>query len=209
MTATLQHDPLGPGAGVLTASSPAELCDAVRRIVPVIAAPGDAMAVWALHPSEQDVAPEQAYAEDRALVGGADVRIHELARPRQHNVIWVDRYHLLVRGADPSAAWQLMGLYVASAGECIVAIHHPSVAFAVSDLVERLPGLHRTERFADAAFQQVRCAFYWNPSEPGQLAVAAPPSQLAMMAGVLAGTLPGTPPGGPGAADGGGPPLVW
>ena len=130
-TIWVQDEPSGLVSGLRIGSDVAAASAAViQGLVEAIAQPTDVLTSWALHPYEQDGTREVAYANERRELGdAATVYVEELTRPRQQNVVWVDRYHLIASGCTPRSTHRLCGLYVAGdGGQCVCMIHDPSVS---------------------------------------------------------------------------------
>ena len=134
----IDSDPYVPGQWTLRSSTPAVLAAVPDAIVQVLGFEHDVLAVWALHHDEQTGARDELYREERRELGPtAQPRIVELARPWQARVVWVDRYHLVASG-PATAASRLLGLYVASNGRLVLAVHDPSVTAMVQQSMHAL-----------------------------------------------------------------------
>lgn len=140
-TIWVQDEPAGLVSGLrIEASHPAAAAVVVDTLVTAIAQPSDGVTGWALHPYEQDGMADQAYANERRELGDdAMVYVEELTRPRQHGVVWVDRYHLIASGCSARTAHRLCGLYVAGdGGQCVCLIHDPSVSHVMHEHVRAI-----------------------------------------------------------------------
>lgn len=136
----LESDPFQPGRWLIRSSHPGALAAVPDAIVQVLQLEDEALAGWMLHPDEQAGIRDAAYHDELAEIGhGPLVEVMELARPWQQNVVWVDRYHLLVAAAPPRIATRLLGLYVGSKGQSVLAVHHPSVAALIQQEIAALP----------------------------------------------------------------------
>lgn len=176
MTLTVAADPLDPQRLVARSDDPRTLAQIADRLLRALSEPGDTLGGWALHPSEQDGGRESAYREERSLVPyTAIVEVIELARPRQRRVVWIDRYHLLVRGAPPEVGGPLSGLYVGGQGILCLYVHHPSAAHPVSDLVTRLPYSGHNQWDEPHTVAQCRYAMRIDAQEPSLVRIACTP----------------------------------
>ena len=136
----LDHDMLRPGHMVIHHPSPSVLAAVPDAIAQAVAPAGTTCSVWAVHHAEQAASTRDAYAHERAELGlGAHIEVVELVRPRQNNVIWTDRLHLLATHAPASAAARILGLYVDSAGDAVTVLHHPATSAAVVTALQSLP----------------------------------------------------------------------
>jgi len=171
----LETDPFLPGRWAIRSDNPSVLAAVPDALVQVLELGSEALAAWALHPDEQAGIRDAAYHDElRELGHGPLVEVVELVRPWQHNVVWVDRYHLVVRAAPSTVASRLLGLYVGSKGRMVLSVHHPSVAGIVQQEVAGMPNENgrdwdRGEHVGNARFVlrydpdqrdvvQVRCA---------------------------------------------------
>lgn len=161
-------DPVRPGVLVVH-GSPAALTTVPLRLARAIGEPSDLFAVHALHPSEQDVPSHLAYQEERSELGtappplGPTVEVVELARPYQQNVVWIDRFHLLVMGAQLDRMDRLLGLYVTSEGQIRIFCHHPSVAFPVHERLRMLLGELADRQPPDDLLAMTRFTVWYDP----------------------------------------------
>lgn len=170
-----------PGVSVVTSDSPAVLAAVPQTLNRAMCQPGDAMAVWALHPHEQDSVADVAYSSERSELGlNAQVRVMELARPRQQNVVWIDRYHLLANSANPEVAHRLLGLYVGSPGEIAIYVHHPSVTAQLAASLEAFPNAGGRDWCNHLLISQCRWAAHYAKQSPGAVSVAIAPAFVAM-----------------------------
>lgn len=136
----LDSDPIHPGQWTLQSSNPAVLAAVPDAIVQVLDLKNEVLAAWALHPDEQAGIRDAAYHDELAELGPqALVEVRELSRPWQPNVVWVDRYHLLVGSAPASVGSRLLGLYVGSKGRIVLSVFHPSVAALIGSEYDTMP----------------------------------------------------------------------
>ncbi|MCW2925683.1 MAG: hypothetical protein JWM98_3087, partial [Thermoleophilia bacterium] len=99
----VETDPYRPGRWTLRSDNPSVLAAVPDALVQVLDLGAEAMSGWALHPDEQAGGASAAYGDELREIGhGPLVHVVELARPWQHNVVWVDRYHLVVVAAPPT-----------------------------------------------------------------------------------------------------------
>jgi hypothetical protein len=128
------------GSLLVRSESPAVLAGIPDALVQTLPTAGDVATIWALHPSEQTGIRDVAYQHEREELGhGAAVDIVEMARPRERNVVWVDRYHLLARTNNLASVARVLGLYVGSGGQLVAYVHHASVSAAVDAAVLTFP----------------------------------------------------------------------
>lgn len=129
-----------PGRWHVASDTPAAVAAVPDAVVQVLGFTTDVSACWALHASEQDGARDQAYVHERQELGpAATVEVLELLRPRQPNVVWVDRFHLLALGAPAAAASRLLGLYVDGEGQLVTYLYQPVSTPAVSEFISQAP----------------------------------------------------------------------
>jgi hypothetical protein len=117
-----------------------------------------------------------------------------LAREYRPHTVWIDRVHLLATSARPEVASRLLGLYVGSAGDLILAIHDPSVTQPVAQHITHVPELRTDERLGASFVQQCRFVVSYDRDAPDSVLVLAPqPMALAVqdalgrLAGLVAG----------------------
>mgnify|MGYP001450466077 CR=1 FL=1 len=119
----VETDPFHAGRWTLRSANPSVLAAIPDALVQVLDLGGEALAAWALHPDEQQGIRDAAYHDELREIGhGPIVEVRELVRPWQPNVVWVDRYHLLVVAAQPTLGSRLLGLYVGSKGRIVVGV---------------------------------------------------------------------------------------
>lgn len=125
----------------IRSTHPAALAAIPDALAQRIAQPHDVATCWLIHPSEQDSTRDAAYEQERHEIGlSGAVVIEELTRPRQRNVVWVDRYHLLATSVPLPAISRLAGLYVdGSGGRMTCFVHDPSVTHQIWQHVASLP----------------------------------------------------------------------
>ena len=174
---SVQPDPLVPGRWTLRSTSPAALAAVPDVLVRSLGLEHDTLGAWALHPDEQDGMRDAAYRDELGMLGQlAHARVHELPRPWQQNVVWVDRYHLLVHAADARLAGKLLGWYVGSKGELLLAVFDPSVAAMVQHSIDQIPDTHPSQRdqLVQQLLQHSRFLAWFRPEEQGELILRTP-----------------------------------
>lgn len=182
----LEQDSFQPGRWTVRSNSPAALAAVPDALVQVLGLGDEALAAWALHPDEQAGIRDAAYHEELHELGpAASVEVVELVRPWQQNVVWVDRYHLLVTAARPAAGSRLLGLYVGSTGRIVVGVHHPSVAALVQQEFARLPNDHGRDWQSQALVANCRFVLCSTPQQPGTLELRAPQPMAQPVQGAL------------------------
>lgn len=171
----VETDPYQPGRWTLRSGHPSVLAAVPDALVQVLELGGEALAAWALHPDEQAGVRSAAYHDELREVGhGPQVDVVELARPWQHNVVWVDRYHLLVAGAPPQVGSRLLGLYVGSKGRMVLTVHHPSVSGMVHQEFAAMPNENAREWDRMEHVANARFVLRYHPDQPGALQLRAP-----------------------------------
>jgi hypothetical protein len=142
--------------------------------------PGDLLSVHALHSAEQDGTREGAYLQERQVIGPhVTVDVYELARPRQRNVVWIDRYHLIAPGAQPIVAGMLLGLYAGGEGTITLMVHHPTSIQAVESHLYQLPHGGATRWDDPMITSQCRYAVHCSQQQRGVVHVACTPLLVA------------------------------
>jgi hypothetical protein len=170
-------DPLRVGTWTLSCAHPGALAAVPDALIQVLDLGGEALAAWALHNDEQQGMRDDAYRDElRELGPAALAQVVELPRPWQANVVWVDRFHLVVAAAPPAVGSRLLGLYVGSPGSIVLALHHPSVAALVQQHVASLTEGQGRDWDIPAAVQNVRFIMRASPQAPGSLELRAPQS---------------------------------
>jgi hypothetical protein len=183
----IDADPHRPGHWLLGSTNAAALAAIPDALVQVLGLQDDALAAWSLHPDEQTGAREASYQEElRELGYGPVAEVLELARPWQQNVVWVDRYHLLVSGARPATATRLLGLYVGSAGRIVLAVHHPSVSALIQQGLRQLATAERERWDEDDLVSLTRFLLRAAPDRPQQVELRAPGSTARAVEAALA-----------------------
>lgn len=191
----VESDPFHAGRWTLRSDHPSVLAAVPDALVQVLELGSDALAAWALHPDEQAGIRDAAYHDElRELGHGAAVEVVELVRPWQQHVVWVDRYHLVVRAAPPAAGSRLLGLYVGSKGRLVLSVHHPSVAGIVQQLVAAMPADGGAAWEAADHVGSARFVLRYSPDEPDAVQLRAPQPMahgvqeaLGRLAGMVAG----------------------
>jgi hypothetical protein len=175
----IEGDPWQPGHWTLRSDNPSVLAAVPDAVVQVLelGSSGDVLGAWALHPDEQAGIRDAAYHDELREIGiGPIVEVRELVRPWQQNVVWVDRYHLLVAGAQPQLGSRLLGLYVGSKGRIVLSVYHPSVAGIVQGELDGMPNENGRDWERDQHVANARFVLRYDPSSPGALEVRAPQS---------------------------------
>ncbi len=173
----LETDPYQPGRWTLRSDNPSVLAAIPDALVQVLELGGEALAAWALHPDEQAGIRDAAYHDELREIGvGPIVEVRELVRPWQQNVVWVDRYHLLVAAASPTLGSRLLGLYVGSKGRIVLSVYHPSVAGIVHAALDGMPNENAREWDSQNHVANARFVLRYDPDQPGavQLRCAQP-----------------------------------
>ncbi|MCW2927745.1 MAG: hypothetical protein JWM86_1713 [Thermoleophilia bacterium] len=163
----VEPDPIQPGRWTLRSPNAAALAAIPDALVQVLELGGEAMAGWALHPDEQAGIRDAAYHDELRELGPQSlVQVAEQVRPWQPNVVWVDRYHLLVGAASPTLGSRLLGLYVGSKGRIVLSVHHPSVAALVQQAITAMPVDNARDWDAPAHLANARFVLRYDPSDP-------------------------------------------
>jgi hypothetical protein len=173
----VESDPFQPGRWALRSDNPSVLAAIPDALVQVLELGGEALAAWALHPDEQAGLRDAAYHDELREIGiGPLVEVRELTRPWQQNVVWVDRYHLLVAAAPPTLGSRLLGLYVGSKGRIVLSVYHPSVAGMVQGEIDGMPNENGREWDRQQHVANARFVLRYDPDQPGvvQLRCAQP-----------------------------------
>lgn len=178
----VETDPLVPGRWTLRCNNPSALAATCDALVQVLDLGGEALAGWALHNDEQAGMRDAAYIDELQELGPmAAAQVVELTRPWQPNVVWVDRYHLLIASAAPPMGSRLLGLYVGSPGRIVLSVHQPSMAAQVQAAIAALPESSGRGWDDPAHVALTRFVLRYDPEEPGAVKVRAPqPSALAV-----------------------------
>jgi len=173
----VETDPYRPGRWTLRSPNPSVLAAVPDALVQVMELGGEALAAWALHPDEQAGIRDAAYHDELREIGhGPLVQVVELVRPWQQNVVWVDRYHLVVAAAPPPIGSRLLGLYVGSQGRMVLSVHHPSVAAMVQAEIAAMPNDNGREWERDLHVANARFVVRYDPDHGGTLQLRAPQS---------------------------------
>lgn len=173
----VENDIYQPGRWTLRSENPSVLAAIPDALVQVLELGGEALAAWALHPDEQQGIRDAAYHDELREIGvGPLVEVRELVRPWQPNVVWVDRYHLLVAAAQPTLGSRLLGLYVGSKGRIVLSVYHPSVAGIIHGELDGMPNENGREWERSQHVDNVRFVLRYDPDQPGavQLRCAQP-----------------------------------
>lgn len=181
------------GGLVVRSEHPAALAAVPDALVQVLGLEQDVGSCWALHPSEQDGLRTAAYGEDRAELGmGAHVDVLELTRPRQRNVVWIDRYHLVGSFQPVAVASRLLGLYAGGPGSLLLYVHHPTVTATFQHVVGQAPYDGGATWDAATIVEQSRFAVRYDGRFPQQLRLTCNStlrSHVAQALHALAGTV--------------------
>jgi hypothetical protein len=172
------------GALVVRSATPAVLAAVPDALAQSLGWENDVVSAWALHPSEQDtMVRDNTYQNERAELGvNAAVDVVELVRPRQQNVIWVDRFHLVAQFRPPSLLTRLLGLYAGGEGELIAWVHDYTVGSVFAQTVRQIPQ-DRSNRVAGVMpehgagwdshtnVEQSRCGIRYDGRQPDMVRV--------------------------------------
>jgi hypothetical protein len=191
----IQTDPIHPGRWALQSDNPSVLAAVPDALVQVLDLGGEVLGAWALHPDEQNGVRDAAYLDELRELGiQSVVEVRELVRPWQQNVVWVDRYHLLVAAAPPAVGSRLLGLYVGSKGRVVISLFHPSVAALVQAEYDAMPNENGRDWDRQQHVANARFAVRYDPEQPQvvQLRCAQPMAHAVQDAlGRLAQTVAG------------------
>lgn len=173
------NDPRWPGALIISSQNPVELAQVPDIMLGALGQPGDVVAGWSLHPSEQDADRTSAYHEELAILGPHALSdVIELQRPRKKNVVWIDRYHLVFAGAPAQMGGPMMGLYVQTKGRLRLFVYPPSSANAVIQTVQSTPNQPSQSWNEPASDPMARYAISWLPRNNATVAVTVPPNMV-------------------------------
>lgn len=179
------RSPHDPGRFDLRSNHPGVLAAVPDAFVQVLGLAGDVLTLWATHPSEQVATRDTAYADERQELGHTGrIEVVETLRPRQHNVVWIDRFHLLATAAPATVASRVLGLYVGSGGSMLLYVHHPASTFQLEQVVAQVPHSGRGQWDSPGIVSLARIALYYDGNQPNSLQLACAPS--------LAGAAPST-----------------
>ncbi|MEO6867357.1 MAG: hypothetical protein ABI200_04995 [Gaiellales bacterium] len=171
----VETDPIQPGRWTLRSANPTVLAAIPDALVQVLELDTDALAAWMLHPDEQAGIRDAAYHDELREIGhGPIVEVMELTRPWQQNVVWVDRYHLLVAAAPPRIASRLLGLYAGSTGTIVLSVYHPSVAGIVQQEIAALPNESGREWDRSSHVGNARFVLRYSPQQPQAVELRCP-----------------------------------
>jgi hypothetical protein len=171
----LEQDPYRPGRWTITSNDPRVLAAVPDALVQSLQLTTDPLIAWGLHPDEQDGSRDAAYRDELQEIGyGPLVQVMELPRPFRPNVVWVDRYHLLVAAAPAALGTRLLGLYVGSKGQLVLGVHDPSVAATVQQALVTLPDLGPADWDSAALVSQMRFLLRYAPNRPDAVELRAP-----------------------------------
>ncbi|MCW2956075.1 MAG: hypothetical protein JWO69_944 [Thermoleophilia bacterium] len=190
----VQTDMLVPGSWTVRSDHPGALAGVSDAIVQSLGLSGEALGAWALHYDEQDMHAEDAYARERHELGmHANVQVVALPTPARAHTVYVDRLHLLAVAAPPDAGSRLAGLYVGTAGDLVLSVHHPSVTMNVGGVLSQLPH-DRSLQDGQRLVGDSRFVLHFHRDDPTAVQVRAPqpmalPVQdaLGRLAGLVAG----------------------
>lgn len=168
----IQTDPIQPGRWTLQSTHPSVLAAIPDALVQVLELGGEVLGAWALHPDEQNGVRDAAYHDELHELGIQSVaEVRELVRPWQQNVVWVDRYHLLVMSAPPVVGSRLLGLYVGSKGRIVISLFHPSVAALVQAELDAMPNENGRDWDRHHHVSNARFVLSYDPRQPGEVQV--------------------------------------
>lgn len=173
----VENDIYQPGRWTLRSDNPSVLAAIPDALVQVLELDGEALGAWALHPDEQAGLRDAAYRDELGEIGvGPLVEVRELVRPWQPNVVWVDRYHLLVAAAQPTLGSRLLGLYVGSKGRIVLSVYHPSVSGIVHGEFDGMPNENGREWDRQQHVDNARFVLRYDAAQAGavQLRCAQP-----------------------------------
>lgn len=170
----VQPDPRSfSGGWVVSSDHPAAVAAVPDSIVQLLNLSSDAASIWSLHPSEQTGSRLDAYPHERQELGPMSAfEVVELLRPRQPNVVWVDRYHLVAHAPSATVVSRLLGLYAGSQGRVVAYVHHPSVAGVFRDAVARCPHDDGRDWDVNGIVEQSRFAIQYESQFPAQVRLA-------------------------------------
>lgn len=182
----IQTDPIHPGRWTLQSDNPSVLAAIPDALVQVLDLGDDVLGAWALHPDEQNGGRDAAYHDELHELGiQSVVEVRELARPWQQNVVWVDRYHLLVGAANPAVGSRLLGLYVGSKGRIVISMFHPSVTALVQSEYDTMPNENGRDWDRQQHIANARFALRYDPEQPNAVQMRCPQSMAHSVQGAL------------------------
>jgi hypothetical protein len=156
---------------------PGALAAVPDAIVQTLGLGNDHLTCWALHPTEQDGYRHDAYLDERGELGlGAAVDVVEVLRPRQQNVVWVDRYHLIATNAPAATATRVLGLYTGGKGSVLLYVHDPSVGGTFAQYVTNVPHAGHIGWNAPHMAAQSRFGVYATDRAPMQIELVCAPA---------------------------------
>ena len=162
----VDNDIYQAGRWTLRSDNPSVLAAIPDALVQVLELSGEALCAWALHPDEQQGIRDAAYHDELREIGiGPLIEVRELVRPWQPNVVWVDRYHLLVASAQPTLGSRLLGLYVGSKGRIVLSVYHPSVAGLISGELDGMPNENGREWDRPQHVDNARFVLRYDPDQ--------------------------------------------
>jgi len=171
----LETDLYQPGRWIIRSDNLSVIAAVPDAVSQVLDLSGEALAAWALHPDEQAGMRDAAYHDELREVGvGPLVEVRELVRPWQPNVVWVDRYHLLVAAAPTTIGSRLLGLYAGSKGRIVIAVYHPSVAGVIQQVITEMPNGNAADWNRDDVVAQCRFILRYDPETPNAIQLRAP-----------------------------------
>lgn len=173
----IHSDMFVPGRWTLSSANLATIAATCDALVQTLSLDSETLAVWGRHYDEQNERAEDAYANERSLLGPhAMVDIVALPREPRPNFVWIDRLHVVAAGVRPAVGSQLLGLYVGSNGRLVLAIHHPSVTGMVRQSFLAMPDSAGRDWDGGMLVDQCRAVISYDADEPGMLRVRAPQS---------------------------------
>lgn len=173
----ITSDPLIAGRWSLDSSNPTALAATCDALVQSLNVEGEALAGWGLHNDEQTGLREHAYENELQELGPtALAQVVELPRPYQQNVVWVDRFQLVIRSASTATGSRLLGLYIGSKGSLVIAVHHPSVSALVQNDFTNFPNHSGRDWDSAQLINNCRVLISYSAKNPSNLQVRAPQS---------------------------------
>ena len=179
---TVESDMFQPGHWTLRSDHPSALAAVPDAVVQTMGLQGEALGAWALHYDEQDLHAEDAYARERQELGmHAQAQVVALPTAARAHVVYIDRLHLVAWAAPAGAGSRLAGLYVGTAGDLVLCVHHPSVTAQVAQELTRLPQGGRELRDGSSLVPNSRFVVSFDREQPDSVRVRAPqPMALAV-----------------------------
>jgi hypothetical protein len=178
----IEPDLLAPGRWTVRSDHPSALAAVSDAIVQSLGLQEDALGVWALHYDEQDLHAEDAYARERGELGfQANSQVVVLPTPHAHNVVYLDRLHLVAVSGSPAAGSRVAGLYVDTVrrdqqrggGDVLLVVHEPAATPQIAAQLGQLPH-DRSLREGHQLVANSRFVLRVDREQPLTVRVAAP-----------------------------------